>query len=598
MRAIARGDRIFVGSGAASPQRLIEEMTRQSDDFADTEIVHIMTLGAAPYIERRFRHRFRHNAFFVGSNVRSAVAEGQADYTPIFLSEIPALFTRRRFHLDVALIQVTPPDAHGFCSLGVSVDIVKAAAENARVVIGEVNSHMPRTLGDSFVHVDRLDALVEHDAPLPQFRYAEPGPVACRIAENVAGLIEDGSTLQLGIGAIPAAVWNHLARVQGKKDLGIHTEMLTDEVVDVIEAGVVTNRLKSLHPGKAVCSFCVGTQRLYDFVDRNPFFEFRPSDYVNDPFVVAQNDQMVAVNAALEIDLTGQVCSDSLGYLFYSGIGGQVDFMRGAARSKRGKSIIVLPSTTEDGETSRVVSRLSEGAGVVTTRGDVRTVVTEYGVAELYGRNIRERALALINIAHPRFREELLRQAKLRHYAFVDQLPPLGVYPKELEARATFAGTDVFFRPVMPTDESLMQDLYYSLSEESIYYRFFTGAAVMPHARVQHFTTIDYQTELAIVAVAGEEDHEEIVAVGRYILEPDTNTAEVAFLVRDDWQRKGIGTWLQDHLIDIARRRGITALKARTLADNTAVLRLVHKSGVTIESTPEEGGLYSLTYKL
>jgi GNAT superfamily N-acetyltransferase len=432
---------------------------------------------------------------------------------------------------------------------------------------------------------------------MPEFRYPEPGEVARKIAENVAGLIEDGSTLQLGIGAIPAALLDCLACLQEKKDLGIHTEMLTEEVVDAVKAGVITNARKTLHPGKAVCSFCLGTQRLYDFVDQNPFFEFRPSDYVNDPLIIAQNDRMVAVNAALEVDLTGQVCSDSLGYLFYSGIGGQVDFMRGTARSKRGKPIIVLPSTTDDGETSRIVSHLSEGAGVVTTRGDVRYVVTEYGVADLYGRNIRERTLGLIIIAHPKFREELLAQAKLRHYAFVDQLPPLGVYPKELETQATFDGTEVFFRPVMPIDESLMQDLFYSLSEESIYYRFFTGTSAMPHARVQRFTTIDYQKELAIVAVVGEEGHEEIIAVGRYTMESDTNMAEVAFLVRDDWQRKGVGTWLQNYLIEIARSRGIVGLKAKTLADNTAVLRLVHKAGVTIESTPEEGGLYLLTYK-
>jgi acyl-CoA hydrolase/L-amino acid N-acyltransferase YncA len=598
LKVIDRGDRIFVGSGAASPQLLIEEMTRRADDFVDTEILHLMTLGAAPYVERRFRHRFRHNAFFVGANVREAVAEGRADYTPIFLSEIPALFERRRFRPDVALIQVTPPDRHGFCSFGTSVDIVKPAAESAGVVVAAVNPRMPWTLGDSFIHVDRIEVLVEHDSPIPEFRYPEPDEVAQNIAENVAGLIEDGATLQMGIGAVPTAVLDCLACLGEKKDLGIHSEMLTDQVVDLIEAGVITNARKTLHPGKVVCSFCLGTQRLYDFVDHNPFFEFRPSDYVNDPFIIAQNDRMVAINAALEVDLTGQVCSDSLGYLFYSGTGGQVDFMRGAAKSRRGKPIIVLPSTTDGGQTSRIVSHLSEGAGVVTTRGDVHYVVTEYGVAYLYGRNIRERALALINIAHPKFREELLAQAKLRHYAFVDQLPPLGVYPRELETRATFDGTEVFFRPVMPTDEPLMQDLFYALSEESIYYRFFTGTSVMPHTRVQRFTTIDYQKELAIVAVVGEEGHEEIIAVGRFTLEPDTSMAEVAFLVRDDWQRKGIGTWLQNYLIEIARSRGIVALKARTLADNTAVLRLVHKAGVTIESTPEEGGLYLLTYML
>jgi acyl-CoA hydrolase len=456
LRAIKRGDHIFIGSGAAYPQLLIEEMIRQSDSFVDTRIVHLLTIGPAPYVESRFRHRFRHNAFFIGANVRQAVAEGQADYTPIFLSEIPALFKRRRFHLDVALIQVTPPDRHGFCSFGVSVDIVKPAAESADVVIAEVNPRMPWTLGDSFIHVDRIDALVEHEAPLPEFRYPAPDEVARRIAENVCELIEDGATLQLGIGAIPAAVLDHLASARDKKDLGIHTEMLTDRVVDAIEAGVITNARKTLHPGKAVCSFCLGTQRLYDFVDHNPFFEFRPSDYVNDPFIIAQHERMVAINAALEVDLTGQVCSDSLGYLFYSGIGGQVDFIRGAARSKGGKPIIVLPSTTADGEKSRIVSHLSEGAGVVTTRGDVHYVVTEYGVADLHGRNIRERALALIHIAHPKFREELLSEAKLRHYVFVDQLPPLGVYPKELETYATFDGVEIFFRPIKPTDEPLI----------------------------------------------------------------------------------------------------------------------------------------------
>jgi len=598
LRAIRRGDNIFIGSGAASPQLLIEEMTRRADDFVDTEIVHLLTLGAAPYVERRFRHRFRHNAFFVGANVREAVAEGRADYTPIFLSEIPALFKRRRFHLDVALIQVTPPDAHGFCSFGVSVDIVKPAAESADIVIAQVNPCMPWTLGDSFIHVDQIDALVEHEAPIPEFRYPEPDEVAQKIAENVAGLIEDGATLQLGIGAIPAAVLDYLASARDKKDLGIHTEMLTDRVVDVIEAGVITNTRKTLHPGKAVCSFCLGTRRLYDFVNRNPFFEFRPADYVNDPFVIAQNERMVAINAALEVDLTGQVCSDSLGYLFYSGIGGQVDFIRGAARSKGGRPVIVLPSTTEDGERSRIVSRLSEGAGVVTTRGDVRYVVTEYGVADLYGRSIRERALALIYIAHPKFREELLAQAKLRHYVFIDQLPPLGVYPKELETYATFDGVEIFFRPIKPTDEPLMQDLFYSLSEESIYYRFFSSISVMSHAHVQRYTTIDYQKELAIVGVVqGEGEQEEIIAVGRYAVEPGTDMAEVALLVRDDWQRKGIGSWLQRYLIEIARSRGIAGFTARVLRDNTRVLSLAHKSGLTVETTLGDGGVYVLSYK-
>jgi acyl-CoA hydrolase/GNAT superfamily N-acetyltransferase len=596
IRAIKRGGHIFIGTGAASPQRLIEEMVNQADDLVDTEIIHLLTLGAAPYVDPRFRDRFRHNAFFVGSNVRQAVTEGRADYTPTFLSEIPALFKHRRFHLDVALIQVTPPDAHQFCSLGVSVDIVKSAAESADSVIAEINPRMPLTLGDSFIHVNQIDVLVENETAIPEFRYPEPGDVAKGIAVNIVGLIEDGATLQLGIGAIPAAVLDYLARTREKRDLGIHTELLTDRIVDVIEAGVVTNARKTLHPDKAVCSFCLGTRRLYDFVNQNPFFEFRPSDYVNDPIIISQNDRMVAINAALEVDLTGQVCSDSIGYLFYSGIGGQVDFIRGAARSKGGKPIIVLPSTTEDGERSRIVSHLSEGAGVVTTRGDVHYVVTEYGVADLYGHNIRERALALINIAHPQFRQELLAQAKQRHYAFVDQLPPLGLYPSELEVLATFDGVEVFFRPINPTDEPLVQDLFYSLSNESIYYRFFAGMAAMSHARAQRYTTIDYDREMAIVGVVQQEEQEEIVAMGRYVVDPETNLAEVAFLVHEDWQRKGIGTWLHEYMGQVAKSRGIDGFKAYVLHENRHVLHLAHKSGLTIESTLEDG-VYTLSYR-
>ncbi|MBN1955401.1 MAG: GNAT family N-acetyltransferase [Anaerolineae bacterium] len=591
---IRQGAHVFIGSGAASPQCLIEAMAARADELMDTEIVHLLTLGTAPYVEERFRHRVRHNAFFVGSNVREAVAEGRADYTPIFLSELPALFRSGRYRLDVALIQVTPPDSYGFCSLGVSVDIVKAAAESATVVIAQVNPRMPRTLGDSFIHVKQIAALVEHEAPIAEFRYTQPDEVARRIARQIVTLIEDGATLQLGIGAIPAAVLEHLGRERTKKDLGIHTEVLTDDVINAIEAGVVTNARKSLYPGKAVCSFCIGTQRLYDYVNQNPFFDFRPSDYVNDPFVIAQNERMVAINAALEVDLTGQVCSDSLGYRFYSGIGGQVDFIRGAARSAGGKPIIALPATADDGKRSRIVSHLSEGAGVVTTRGDVHYVVTEYGVADLYGRNTRERALAMIQIAHPDFREQLLAEAKARHYAFVDQLPPLGVYPSELEASVPFDGVEILFRPIKPTDEPMMQDLFYALSKESIYYRFFSGISYMPHAQAQRYTVIDYQREMAIVGVLRENGREEIVAVARYVVDPATNLAEAAFLVRDDWQGKGIGTWLQEQLMEIAKSRGVAGFTGRVLPENARVLHLVHKSGLTVESSMEDG-LYAFT---
>ncbi len=594
LRAIKRGDSVFIASGAAEPQVLVEELARMSMEFADTEIVHLWTLGLAPYAQPKFKYQFRHNAFFIGDNVRDAVAEGRADYTPIFLSEIPKLFFTRRMQIDVALIQVTPPNEHGFCSFGVSVDVVKPAAECAAYIIAEVNPQMPWTLGDSFIHVNDIDALVENDTPILELRYPKPDDVARKIGENIATLVEDGSTLQMGIGTIPDSI---LASLHAKKDLGIHTEMLSDGVIDLVEAGVLTNARKSIHRGKIIASFVMGTKRLYDWVDHNPFIEFHPSHYVNDPFVVSQNDKMVAINSALEIDLTGQVCSDSIGYLFYSGIGGQVDMIRGAARSKGGKPIIALPSTAMEGTVSRIVSRLSEGAGVVTTRGDVHYVVTEYGIAYLHGKNIRERALALINIAHPDFREQLLQEAKLRKYVFIDQLPPLGVYPADLEKKVTLRdGTEIPLRPIKSTDEELMQELFYSLSDQTIYLRFFSSMGAMPHERVQYYTTIDYDAQMAIVAVLRTNGDEDIIGVGRYIREKDSDMAELALLVRDDWQGKGLGTILHTYLAQIAQSRKIGGFKAEILEQNKRALYVFTKLGGKVETSFEDG-IYIVSYR-
>jgi acyl-CoA hydrolase/RimJ/RimL family protein N-acetyltransferase len=594
LRAIKRGDSVFIGSGAAEPQLLVEELARMSMEFADTEIVHLWTLGIAPYTQPKFKYQFRHDAFFIGDNVRDAVAEGRADYTPIFLSEIPKLFFTGRMHLDVALIQVTPPNEHGFCSFGVSVDVVKPAAECADHVIAEVNPQMPWTWGDSFIHVNQIEALVENDTPILELHYPEPDHVARQIGENIASLIEDGSTLQMGIGTIPDSI---LASLGDRRDLGIHTEMLSDGVIDLVEAGVLTCARKTLHQGKIIASFVMGTKRLYDWVDHNPFIEFHPSHYVNDPFIVSQNDKMVAINSALEIDLTGQVCSDSIGYLFYSGIGGQVDMIRGAARSRGGKPIIALPSTAKDGTVSRIVSRLSEGAGVVTTRGDVHYVVTEYGIAYLHGKNIRERALALINIAHPDFREQLLQEAKLRKYVFVDQLPPLGVYPAELEKRATLPnGTEILLRPIKPTDERLEQEFLYSLSDETIYRRFFSSMGAWPHERVQYYTTIDYDTQMAIIAVVQENGEERMIGVGRYIRERNSDMAELALVVGDDWQGKGVGTLLHSYLTQIARSRNVGGFKAEILQDNKRALHVFSKMGQKVE-TKFEDGVYKASYR-
>lgn len=587
---IKPGDRIFIGSGAAEPQVLVKALVDKASSLADTKIFHIMTLGVAPYTEPKFTDQFRHNAFFIGANTRKAVAEGRADFTPIFLSEIPALFRTGRIPIDVALIQVTPPDEHGYCSYGVSVDIVKSAAESADIVIAEMNTRAPRTMGDSFIHVNDIDILVPVDEPLLYYETEEPGELAYSIGQNISKMIEDGSTLQMGIGGIPDAVLGYLT---DRKDLGIHTEMFSDGIIDLVEKGVVNNRKKSIHRGKIVASFCMGSQRLYDFVDNNPLIEFHPTEYTNDPFVIAQNDKMVAINAAIEVDLTGQVCSDSLGELFYSGIGGQVDFIRGAARSKGGKPIIALPSTAKNGTVSRIVSTLRPGAGVVTSRGDVHYVVTEWGIAYLHGKNIRERALALISIAHPKFRAELLKAAKQRRLVLSEEeeRPFSGViYPEELETEMKLVdGTLVLIRPLRPTDEEAWIDFFHSLSPQSVYHRFFGIMRGVPYRDVQRYMDIDYQERMALVAILPGEALDRIIAIARYELNNRTNYAEFAIVVTDEFQEKGLGKSMLQYLARIARSKGIKGFTAEVMADNERMMDLFRDSGYKIETKKESG---------
>lgn len=416
VKAIAPGTRLLIGSGAAEPRRLVEALVSHGTHLFGNEIVHLMTLGPAPYVAPELAGRFRHVAFFIGGNVRRAVQEGRADFMPVFLSEIPELICSGRVPIHAALIQVSPPDRHGHVSLGVSVDIVRAAVDTADVILAEVNPNMPRTLGDSFLDVERITHLIPVDDPLFELTPEPVDEVFRAIGRNVAGLIEDGATLQMGIGKIPDAV---LAELTDRHDLGVHTEMMSDGVMRLVEAGVVTGRKKSFLPGKLITSFIMGSRALYDWVDDNPLIEMRGSRFTNDPFQIARNDHMVAINAALGVDLTGQVAADTLMGKFFSGIGGQVDFIRGAARSRGGRPIIALPSTAKDGQVSRIVPALGEGAGVVTSRGDVRYVVTEYGVADLWGKSIRQRVSALIGIAHPEFRQELMAAALARRYVFL-----------------------------------------------------------------------------------------------------------------------------------------------------------------------------------
>jgi acyl-CoA hydrolase len=404
LRCVQSGMRVYIQPGCAEPETLVEALYKRAPFVEDVEIVHMMTMGRADYVKPEMEGHFRHNAVFIGANVRDAVNEGRADYTPVYLSEIEELFTSGAMPLDVVLIQVSPPDSHGFCSFGVGIDTTLTAAQCARYVVAQVNNQMPRTYGDSFIHVHKIDAVVESSRPLPEMEKPSITDMHSAIARNVAGLIEDGAVLQTGIGGIPDAVLPYL---MDRKDLGIHSELVSDGVIPLIDAGVITGARKTFKPRKIIVGFAIGSRQLFDYVDDNPIFEFHPTSYTNNPLLIARNDNMVAINSALQIDLTGQVCADSIGTYFYSGIGGQVDFLRGASHAKGGKPIIALSSTAKGGTVSRIAPMLSPGAGVVTSRGLIRYVVTEYGVAYLHGKSIRERAKALIEIAHPKFREEL-----------------------------------------------------------------------------------------------------------------------------------------------------------------------------------------------
>lgn len=592
-KAVARikpGQRVFVGTACAEPEELIDALTKRAGQLSDVEIVQLLTKGDAPYTNKKFSHCFTINSFYIGPTVRDAIQEGLGDYTPISLSDIPRVFSSGQLPIDVALIQVTPPNSHGKVSLGVSVDIVKSAAENASLVIALVNPCMPRTLGDSFLDIYDLDLLVPIDRPILERAHSDPSPEANQIGEYIAALVDDRSTIEFGIGDIPHSLVNFL---KSKKDLGIHTEMLTDSVIDLIESGAVTGLRKTMDRGKIVASFCMGTRRLYDYIDNNPLFSFRPTEYVNDTYIIGRQHQMVAINTALEIDLTGQVCADSLGSKFYSGIGGQVDFNRGAARSHRGKAIIAMESTAKSGTVSRIVSTLMPGAGVVTTRGDVHYVATEYGVAYLHGKSIQERALALISIAHPNFREQLFKEALEQKYIREDFGDREGRFILESQDMNTSMllddGTLIHFRPVHLTDEPKMKDILYALSQETLYYRFMSHYQHLGHEQIRNFVYIDHRKDVAIVGTLPAAHGDEIIAIGRYYLDAKTNRAEVAFIIRDEWQSHGIGSFLFNHLVTIAKRNGISGFTAEVLRNNKKMQSVFLQSGFKVKSYLEEG---------
>lgn len=564
------------------------------DELSDVEVVHLLTFGGAPYASSEHAGAFRHNAFFIGLNVRKQVQAGHADYTPIFLSEIPELIRKGDRRVDVVLLQLSPPDKHGYCSMGIHVDIQQAAVESARVVLAEINPQMPRTFGDTLVHLSKIDAVVERDTPLIELPGAdEPDETSIRIGGHVARLIENGACLQLGIGAIPNAV---LRMLEDKRDLGVHTEMFSDGVLRLMESGAVTNRLKKVHTGKTVTSFSMGTKPLYDWVDDNPSVVFYASDYVNDPRVISRNDKVVAVNSAIQVDLTGQVSADSIGYRFFSGIGGQVDFIRGAALSRGGKPIIALPSTAKGGTVSRLVAHLDEGAGVVTSRGDVHYVVTEFGVAYLHGKTIRERALSLINIAHPDFRQELIDHVKERKYVYGDEpIDSHYVYPADEEHFLEHGKERFLVRPLKPTDERRLQEFFYSHKPETVYNRYFAVKKSLGHREASELCCVNYRGRMAYGVFENRDRGHQLIAVGRYYLDNRRNKAEIAVVVHEERRRRGIAKHLIERLRRYANSKGIEGFYSEVLPSNKPIVEMHRKLGHDVIWCPDEG-VYRVQY--
>ncbi len=558
----------------------------------DNEIYHVISFGSAPYVKEQYTKRFRYNSFFITANIREAVKTGRADYTPVSSRKIPELFEKRLLPVDVALIQTSLPNNSGYVSLGISVDVTKSAVENARLVIAEINPEMPVTHGDSLIHTSEIDFMVENRAPLQEWVPPRTTPQIERVARNVATLIGDGSTLQIGIGSVPNAVLKYLS---SRENLGIHSEMITDSVLELIESGVVTNSKKTLHKGETISAFCIGSQRLYETIDNNPKFKFYSSDYVLDPDVIAKNPKMVTMNSALEIDLTGQVAADSLGHYLYSGIGGAVDLHRGALRSEGGKVIIALPSTSHDGQKSRIVSHLSPGAGVAITRADIEYVVSEYGIAYLHGATLRERVLAMIELAHPKFRKGLLETAKEYGYCYQDQIyndpPEIMLHPLDCQEYYTLKnGPTVRIRPILTSDEDKLRTFFYSLSDQSRYSRYFSAIRALPHEKAQKEANIDFSRDMGIAAFLGPISTEQIIGTGHFYILYDNQTAEISLLVHEKYRNKGLARFFLEYLTKRAVERGITRFVTELIIGNQAAIHLLKsfaQSGLAKNATIE-----------
>ena len=588
---IKNGYRIFLGSGAACPYTLIDRFLESARYFTDLELVYLLTLGTTPWTDPKYEHNFRVNSFFLDQGTRDAVRSGKADYTPCFLSEIPSLFMENVLPIDVAFVQVTPPDAQGYCSLGVAVDIVLAAAKSAKYVIAQINDQLPRTFGQCYLHQDEIAAFIRVSEPIPTVPPVELDETALQIGKYVSMLIEDGCTLQAGIGKIPDAV---LSKLTGHNDLGVHSEMFSDGLLNLYRNGNITNRLKGIHEGKTIASFCFGSQDVYDFVDNNPHVEFHGTAYVNNPSVIARNSKMISITSATQVDLTGQIVSDSVAGQFYSGLGGQVDFIRGAGMSRGGRSIIALPSTAKNGTVSRIVSMVSQGAGVGATRGDIHYVVTEYGIATLRGRSIRERVMELIQIAHPDFRDQLLddmlKSYKVPAYQRDTPAPVRELGDTEI-IRLNIQGEDYFLRPLHPSDQRRVQNFFYSHDKATLFQRYRNEPKKMGTAQAYRLVNTDLTKDMALCIVERQGPREVILAVGRYYVLEDGEQAEAAFVVHESKRDKGFASLLLERLIDIARRRGLKFVTANVRFDNLSMRKVFEKYHFTVQASEDPSEL-------
>ncbi len=592
-RRIRPGNRVFIGTACATPRALIKAIEDLPLAPADVQMIHFLTDGAIPHdAAGKPLTKYRHRVFFVGSDVRAAVRQGMAEYLPISIARVPELFNVGRISLDVALIQVSEPDRFGYMSLGVSVDIVAAAVQNARLVIAEVNPNMPWTMGDSAIHISQVHHLVPVTTPVIEYvHHVTNEAVVERIARYIAGTIDDGSTLQIGLGRIPNEALKYL---EDRKDLGIHSDVITDAIIPLLEKGILTGKQKTRQKGKIVASFAMGSRKLYDILDRNPLFSFQPIDVVCNPYSIAAQRKMVSVTQAFAVDLTGQVCSDQFAGEFYSGIAAQTEFLRGASRSPGGKPIICLASTTDDGQTSRIRPLLLAGEGVTVPRAEVHYVITEYGIAYLFGKPMRERAIALIQLAHPKFRPQLLDEAKKLGYLEADQtLQNMRAYPVEEERVVALKnGRQVMLRPARASDADGIRELFFKLPATDIYTRFFRRVQALSNRDVERLCNFSYENEVGFVAVTGPREQEVIVGQACYFVNPSTNVAETAFLIDPAWQSTGLGTALQRRMVEHARSRDLRGFVAEILAENASMIALARKGSDNVAVEKIEDTVY------